>query len=98
MSFRSRRAGRDPASRGRGSGAWIPAFAGMTVGTGWLYGIVKRSSIRECPVISGNSPDTLGYFWALINRVLGKFTQVWGLAEGQPIFQTLFCFNDSQKI
>ena len=27
-----------------GSEAWIPAFAGMTVGTGWLYGIVKRSS------------------------------------------------------
>ena len=89
MSFRSRHAGRDPASRGRGSGAWIPAFAGMTVGTGWLYGIVKRSSIRECPVIFGNSSDTLGYFWASINRVLGRFTQVWESAFAEEQSSTL---------
>ena len=41
--FRSRHAGRDPASRGRGLGTWIPAFAGMTAGAGRLYEIVNCS-------------------------------------------------------
>ena len=46
MPLRARHAGLDPASSGQGRGAWIPASAGMTVGTGWLYGIVKRSNAR----------------------------------------------------
>ena len=54
----------------------------MTVGTGWLYGIVKRSSIRECPVISGNSPDTLGCFWASNQQSFGEIYSGLGLGGG----------------
>ena len=44
--LRSRHAGLDPASRGQGLGAWMPAFAGMTEGTDWLYGIVNCARVR----------------------------------------------------
>ena len=44
--FRSRHAGRDPASRGGGLGTWIPAFAGMTEENCVLFPKKKRGGDR----------------------------------------------------